>query len=172
MGPITTKRLVQQHAARHGISIRTAWADHGAAGAALIELSRDRVSLNHALMESHLSRTLDLAEAAYRDALGEYSRIVTRCRAATDPREEERLEVRAVAQRNSAANMLRSMAPAQSRLMKLQGLGRPETMADVVDTLIQFADLPLPASYAGPALPAGDDLSEIEIVDAEFTDAT
>lgn len=189
MGPITAKVLVRQHAARHGVSEATAWHDHGKAGAVLIELSKDRVALNHGLMESHLTRTIDVAEEAYRGALAEYGTLAARVRAVAELaaqafddgddeeagqlwRREERLEVRAVAQRNSAANMLRSMAPAQSRLMKLQGLGRPETMADVVDTLIQFADLPLPVSYAGPALPAGDDLSEIEVVDAEFTDAT
>ena len=189
MGPITARVLVHQHAEKHGIAIATAWDDHGKAGAVLIELSKDRVALNHGLMESHLTRTIDIAEEAYRGALAEYGTLAARVRAVAELaaqafddgddeeagelwRREERLEVRAVAQRNSAANMLRSMAPAQSRLMKLQGLGRPETMADVVDTLIQFADLPLPVSYAGPALPAGDDLSEIEIIDAEFTDAT
>jgi len=186
-GPIYTGRLVRKHSEEYGIAIRTAWDDHRAALNLMVELSQARITQNHARMETHAARMLGRAEVAANTALDNAARLLLRAAKVEQRADEaedddddheakrlrgvaERLEQRGREERNSAANMIRSMAPMQARLIRIQGLGELEARADVVDTIVVFDDLPLPSNYLGPATTPAS-LDSVEIIDAEIVDA-
>ena len=170
-GPIHTGRIVLEHARRFKIAKSTAWRDHAQARAAAIQLSADRVAEAHSTMEAHLLRMLGRAEGQWSRLLDRHDALMDQAaEAEADERyqEAEDREAAAVRVSNAAANALRSMATLQARLMRLQGLGRPEALGDIVPTIVVYEGLPLPEGYEGPALGAESALVRAITVDGEF----